>query len=87
MTLTSQNPSKPRMALTELPVGKAGRVCSLGGGTELCQRLREMGVCESVVIEKMLNRSTLLCMVCGMRVALAKNVAKHITVELIGNAA
>lgn len=74
---------RPRMTLTELPTGAAGRVCALNGAAELCQRLREMGFCESAVIEKISGRSTLLCQVCGMRVALGEGVAKHITVELI----
>jgi ferrous iron transport protein A len=74
---------RPRMSLTELPAGAAGRVCALEGGTEVCQRLREMGFCESAVIEKISGRSTLLCQVCGMRVALGEGVARHITVELI----
>jgi ferrous iron transport protein A len=74
---------RPRMSLAELPTGAAGRVCSLNGEADICQRLREMGFCESAVIEKISGRSTLLCQVCGMRVALGEGVAKHITVELI----
>lgn len=74
---------RPRMTLTELPAGAAGRVCTLNGEAELCQRLREMGFCESAVIQKISGQSTLLCQVCGMRVALGEGVAKHITVELI----
>ena len=74
---------RPRMPLTELPVGAAGRVCSLSGEAELCQRLREMGFCESAVIEKISGRGTLLCQVCGMRIALGESAAKHIVVELI----
>ncbi len=78
---------RPRMTLTELPTGAAGRVCELKGEADVCQRLREMGFCESAVIEKISGRSTLLCQVCGMRVALGAGVAKHITVELIRAAA
>ncbi|TSJ79668.1 ferrous iron transport protein A [Rariglobus hedericola] len=74
---------RPRMALTELPAGAAGRVCSLNGEAEVCQRLREMGFCESAIIEKISGRSTLLCQICGMRVALGEGVAKFIMVELI----
>jgi ferrous iron transport protein A len=77
---------RPRMTLTELPAGAAGRVCTLNAEPELCQRLREMGFCESAVIQKISGQSTLLCQVCGMRVALGEGVAKHITVELIRTA-
>ncbi|MET0262237.1 MAG: FeoA family protein [Rariglobus sp.] len=74
---------RPRMTLTELPVGAAGRVCLLTGEAALCQRLREMGFCESAVIEKISGRTTLLCQVCGTRIALGEGVARFITVELI----
>ncbi|MBW8780751.1 MAG: ferrous iron transport protein A [Verrucomicrobia bacterium] len=74
---------RPRMPLTELPVGAAGRVCSLEGEAGFCQRLREMGFCESAVIEKVSGRRTLLCQLCGTRIALSDRAAQHIVVELI----
>jgi ferrous iron transport protein A len=73
----------PRMRLTELPVGATGRVCELAGQTEVCQRLREMGFCESAVIEKVSGRRTLLCQLCGTRIALSDRAAAHIVVELV----
>lgn len=78
---------RPRMTLTELPTGAAGRVCALHGEAELCQRLREMGFCESAVVRKISGHTTLLCQVCGMRVALGEGVAQHITVEVLRGAA
>lgn len=72
-----------RMRLTELPVGATGRVCELAGQTEVCQRLREMGFCESAVIEKVSGQRTLLCQLCGTRIALSDRAAQHIVVELI----
>ncbi len=72
-----------RMLLTDLPVGAAGRVCELSGKAEVCQRLREMGFCESAVIEKVSGQRTLLCQLCGTRIALSDRAAAHIVVELI----
>lgn len=72
-----------RMLLTELPVGAAGRVCELSGKAEICQRLREMGFCESAVIEKVSGERTLLCQLCGARIALSDRAAAHVVVELI----
>jgi ferrous iron transport protein A len=72
-----------RMRLTELPVGATGRVCELAGQTEVCQRLREMGFCESAIIEKVSGQHTLLCQLCGTRIALSDRAAQHIVVELI----
>ena len=77
---------RPRMTLTELPPGAAGRVCALQGEAALCQRLREMGFCESAVVQKSSGLGTLRCEVCGMRVTLGEGVAKHITVEVIRGA-
>jgi ferrous iron transport protein A len=74
---------RPRMSLSDLPPGAAGRVYALQGEAELCQRLREMGFCESAVVQKISGQSTLLCQVCGMRIALGEGVARHITVEVI----
>ncbi|HEY3757564.1 MAG TPA: FeoA family protein [Opitutaceae bacterium] len=71
------------MALCDLPVGALGRVCDLRGETGFCSRLREMGFCESAVIERLAGQKTLLCQLCGARIALSQNAAAHIVVELI----
>lgn len=77
-------PFRPqRMRLTELPVGAAGRVCELAGQPEVCQRLREIGFCESAVIEKIAGQKTLICQLCSTRIALSDRAAQHIVVELI----
>lgn len=72
-----------RMKLTELPAGATGRVCELSGKAEVCQRLREMGFCESAVVDKISGQHTLLCQLCGVRIALSSGAAQHIVVELI----
>lgn len=77
---------RPRMSLAELPAGAAGRVWALNAEADTCQRLREMGFCESAIVQKISGQSTLLCQVCGMRVALGEGVARHITVEVLRSA-
>jgi ferrous iron transport protein A len=72
-----------RMRLTQLPVGSAGRVCELSGKAEVCQRLRELGFCESAIIQKVSGQRTLLCQLCGTRIALSDRAAEHVVVELI----
>jgi ferrous iron transport protein A len=77
-------PFRPkRMTLIDLPIGAAGRVCALAGETNVCARLRELGFCESVVVEKISGRKTLLCQLCGTRIALSERAAAHIVVELM----
>lgn len=71
------------MPLTALPTGAIGRVCQLEGEPGFCARLREMGFCESAVIERISGQKTLLCQLCGTRVALSQGAAEHIVVELI----
>ena len=71
------------MRLSDLPVGAAGRVCGLSGKADVCQRLREMGFCESAVISRVSGQRTLLCDVCGTRIALSDRAAELILVELI----
>ncbi len=87
MSLPDETTPTPLVRLTELPVGTAGRVQELSGKTEVCQRLREMGFCESAVIEKVSGVHTVLCQVCGTRVALSDKAAQHILVEQIRHTA
>ncbi len=79
----TQSYSSPRMRLSEMPVGARGRVCSLEGQSQFCQRLREMGFCESAVIEKVGGQHTLLCQICGTKIALSGRAGEHIVVELL----
>ena len=74
------------MRLTELPNGAAGRVCELAGQAEVCQRLREMGVGESIIIVRVSGQGPLLCLVSTSRIALSEGAARHIVVELIRSA-
>ncbi len=82
--IQTAEPFRPqRLLLSELPAGASGRVCELKGQTEVCQRLREMGFCESAIIEKINGSRTLLCQLCGTRIALSERAAQHIVVELV----
>ena len=83
----SRDPFRPqRMRLTELPNGAAGRVCGLEGEAEICQRLREMGVGESIIIERVSGQRTLLCQISNTRIALNAAAAQHIVVEVVRSA-
>jgi ferrous iron transport protein A len=69
------------MPLTELPVGTAAKVWALEGEPNLCSRLREVGFCESASVEKVSGTDTVLCQLCGTRIALSSGAAVHIVVE------
>jgi ferrous iron transport protein A len=87
MSSSEPAPADDPVRLTEMPVGTTGRVHGLEGKSDVCQRLREMGFCESAVIEKVSGRHTLLCQVCGTRIALSDSAAKHILVGKIRRSA
>jgi len=80
--MPSKFPKKQsRLPLTDLPTGTQGRVAELNGHVDFCQRLREMGFCESSVIQKIAGKSMLICQLCGTRVALSDRAARQIVVE------
>jgi len=72
-----------RITLSDLPEGASGRVTELNGRTDFSQRLREMGFCESAVVQKIAGEHLMICELCGTRVALREDAAKDIVVELI----
>jgi ferrous iron transport protein A len=71
------------LPLNKLPAGVPGRVAELNGQADACQRLREMGFCESSVIQKVSGTSLMICQVCGTRIALSDRLAQHIIVTPI----
>lgn len=87
MPLAPQKGHHKRLALTEFPAGMPGRVAELNGRADLCQRLREMGFCESAVIQKIAGKHMLICQLCGTRVALSNRAAQNIMVEPIRSGA
>jgi ferrous iron transport protein A len=78
-----QRLSPARLTLAELPDGESGRVTGVSGQAELSQRLREMGFCESAIIQKIGGKRMLICELCGVRVALSDRAAEKIEVEPI----
>jgi ferrous iron transport protein A len=73
------------MPLSDLPVGAAGRVVALKGDPNASARLREMGFCESAVVEKLSGTGddTLRCILAGTRIALGDRAGSHIIVDMI----
>ena len=80
MSSESENQAD-RVPLSQLLSGEKGRVYDLKGEATVCARLREMGFCESAVVEKVGGTFTVLCQVCGTRIALNSRAAEHILVE------
>ncbi|HVW22157.1 MAG TPA: FeoA family protein [Opitutaceae bacterium] len=72
-----------RIPLSELPRGSRARICSLEGDSGFCTRLREIGFCETALIERLGGTETLLCRLCQSHVALSSAAARRIVVEFI----
>ncbi|MBC7368330.1 MAG: ferrous iron transport protein A [Undibacterium sp.] len=82
--MSSRPPSAAHIPLCQLPAGSTGRVCSLTGDVNFCQRVREMGFGESAFVTKVSGTTTILCQVSGTRIALSHAAASNILVEQIG---
>ncbi len=68
-------------SLCDAVSGRHLRVECLRGEDGVCERLREMGFCETSVIEKLAGSGTLICKVCDARVVLSKELAQNVMVK------
>ena len=46
-----------------------------------CERLRDLGFCESLQVRKLANGRNLVCSVCGTRLALSRELAEQVMVS------
>lgn len=58
----------------------------LGGKEEVNHRLRELGFCEAAMVKKISGQTTVMCEVCGTKLALSAELAKLIHVQPLGSA-
>ena len=63
-----------------LAPGAQAEIFKLGGKEAVNHRLRELGFCEAATIKKISGRSTVMCEVCGTKLALSADLAKLIHV-------
>jgi Fe2+ transport system protein FeoA len=78
------------VAATELQCDSLISLCQAAVGCEFhirflqgpaCEKLRNMGFCESMRVKKIANGRNLLCSVCGTRMAISKDLAEHVLVS------
>lgn len=67
--------------LSEVKEGTVVKIKQLLACPEMCQRLREMGLCEEQQIRLLLKESNLICQLCNMRLGLSSELADSIIVE------
>mgnify|MGYP001615792473 CR=1 FL=1 len=71
---------KQEKTLCDACEGEVVRIECLRGEVNDCNRLREMGFCESARVEKILHSSALICKVCETNVIVSEGLAKNIIV-------
>ncbi len=81
MPIADIAPDSIPLTLLSAPMGKKLRLVVLQAKPAQCQRLREMGFCESAEIVKLSQGAALVCQVCGTRLALSRDLAKDILIE------
>ena len=71
----------PAKNLSEVSTGKRVQIKCLHGEEGTCQRLREMGFCESAIVDKVADSGALICKVCDSKVVISKKLAENIIVQ------
>ncbi len=72
-------PEQQCVSLSQACVGKKWTIKSLEGPG--CQRLRELGFCESMAVVKLANGRNMVCAVCGTRMALSRDLGDQVMVS------
>lgn len=65
--------------LAQASVGCDFRIRFLEGPA--CEQLRRLGFCETMQVRKLANGRNLICSLCGTRMALSRELAKHVRVS------
>lgn len=68
-------------SLKDVAVGASVSIDCLRGEQAACQRLREMGFCESATVHKLADNGALICKVCDAKVVISKKLAENIIVK------
>ena len=79
---SSAVPVVKERTLCDVCNGQSVRIECLRGEVADCQRLREMGFCESAKIQKIAESGALICKVCDSKVVISEAMAKNIVVTL-----
>lgn len=76
---------RPAQNLCEVRCGALVRVVGVQGNERDTLRLRELGFCESAHIRKLAEGGALLCLVCGVKIALGRDLASGVLVQPVGS--
>jgi Fe2+ transport system protein FeoA len=71
----------PETTLQAAGCGKQVRITRLDADHDAHQRLCEMGFCQNAAVLKIAHGAALICLVCGVRVAISARLAERIFVQ------
>lgn len=69
------------MKLTQITPDTNVIITSLSGYS--CDKLREIGFCENVKLKKIQDGRLLICNICNCKIAISKELAEGIEVEVV----
>jgi len=69
----------PLISLNDAPTGKNLEIKQIKGKS--CQKLREMGFCEGLELQKMTNDKCILCNICGAKFAISKELGCDVMIN------
>ena len=81
MSSTQQPVCPVTVPLCLLAPGVQAEIFKLGGKDAVNHRLRELGFCEAAKVKKISGRTSVMCEVCGTKLALSQELAKLIQVQ------
>jgi Fe2+ transport system protein FeoA len=67
------------ISLEQAKVGCEFHIRFINGPT--CEKLRQMGFCESMRVKKITDGRNMICTVCGTKMALSRELAHQVLVE------
>ena len=67
------------LTLSQASVGCDFRIQDVDGPQ--CERLRDLGFCESLEVRKLANGRNLICSVCGTRLAISRELGEQVKVS------
>ncbi len=81
MLSTPQQVCPVTVPLCVLAPGVQAEIFKLGGKEAVNHRLRELGFCEAAKVTKISGKTTVVCEVCGTKMAMSHELAQLIQVQ------
>ena len=67
------------ITLKNAEIGDSLEISQLSG--DKCQKLREMGFCEGLILRKLSGGSCILCSICGAKYAISEKLSENVVLN------